>query len=44
MGIPKGALPIAELMAREVLSLPLYGGMTKEEQAYVVDALNSYPG
>ena len=44
LGIPKGALPIAELMAREVLSLPLYGGMTKEEQAYVVDALNSYPG
>ena len=38
----KGEFPIAEAYADEVLSLPMYTGMTREEQAYVIDKLNSY--
>lgn len=44
LGFHKGDFPIAERMAEEVLSLPLYGGMTEEEQGYVVDALNGFGG
>lgn len=44
LNIPKGALPVAERMADEVLSLPLYGGMTNSEQQYVIDALNGFHG
>jgi dTDP-4-amino-4,6-dideoxygalactose transaminase len=34
-----GSFPVTERAAREVLSLPLYPGMTEEQQARVVDAL-----
>lgn len=40
--IPKGSLPITEKYANTVLSIPLYNGMTKEEQDYVIEALNIY--
>ena len=42
MGYKKGDFPIIEQFADEVLSLPFYTGMTKEEQDYVIDALNAY--
>ena len=42
LGIKKGALPITEEYAETVLSIPLYNGMTSEEQSYVIEALNSY--
>lgn len=35
-------LPITEQYAKEVLSIPLYNGMTEEEQNYVIDAINSF--
>lgn len=38
----KGALPITEQYANEVLSLPLYNGMTKEEQTKVIEVINSF--
>lgn len=38
--LPK--LPLAEKIAAQELSLPLYIGMTGEELRYVVDALNAY--
>ncbi len=41
-GIPKGAFPIAEQYANEVLSLPIYTGMTEDEQQYVIDKLNAF--
>lgn len=41
-GYQKGAFPIAEQYADEVLSLPLYTGMTKEEQDYVIEKLNAF--
>ena len=42
LGMGKGSLPITEQYADEVLSLPMYNGMTMEEQAYVIDAINGY--
>lgn len=42
LGITKGSLPITEKYAEEVLSLPLYDGMTTEELEYVIDILNQF--
>lgn len=42
LGHVKGDFPIAERYAEEVLSLPMYNGMTTEEQQYVIDAINSW--
>ena len=42
LGHKKGFLPITEHLAQTVLSIPIYNGMTKEEQEYVIDALNSF--
>lgn len=39
-----GSLPITEKYADEVLSIPLYNGMTDEEQSYVIDAINAFEG
>ena len=42
LGVLKGSLPITEEYADTVLSIPLYNGMTEEEQTVVIDALNSW--
>ena len=42
LGIREGALPVTECLAREVLSLPLYNGMTREEQDAVIEKLNMF--
>jgi len=42
LGYKKGSFPIAENYAETVLSLPLYIGMTEEEQRYVIEAVNGY--
>lgn len=42
LGYKRGSLPITEGLANEILSLPLYYGMTEEEQEYVIEALNNY--
>lgn len=42
LGYRKGDFPIAEQFADEVLSLPMYYGMTDEEIDYVVEALNEF--
>ena len=42
MGYVKGAFPITEQYAEAVLSLPLYTGMTFDEQDYVIEALNRF--
>lgn len=44
LGIGEGSLPRTESLANRVLSLPIYNGMTKEELAYVAEALNSFRG
>ena len=40
--IPEGALPLAETISKEELSIPMYYGMTDEEVSYVIDALNNF--
>lgn len=40
--IGEGSLPITEQYANEVLSLPIYNGMTEEEQEYVISKLNAW--
>lgn len=42
LGLKEGTLPITENYAKTVLSIPLYNGMTTEEQDYVIDALNEF--
>lgn len=42
LGYQKGAFPITEKYADEVLSLPLYTGITRGEQDYVIVALNAF--
>lgn len=42
LGHQKGDFPIAETYAKEVLSLPIYTGMTFAEQDYVIEQLNAW--
>lgn len=42
LGYRKGDFPMTERLADEVLSIPMYNGMTKEEQTYVIDAINKF--
>lgn len=42
LNVPVGSLPVTERYAAQVLSLPLYNGMTQEEQKDVVDAINGF--
>lgn len=42
LGYRKGAFQLAEKYADEVLSLPMYSGMTLEEQEYVIEAINGF--
>ena len=44
LGIPRGALPVAEEISRTELSIPMYYGLTDEEVRYVIDAINSFQG
>lgn len=42
LGYSKGDLPVTEKMASEVLSIPMYNGMTEEEVDYVIKTINEY--
>lgn len=42
LGLKEGSLPVTEQYAEEVLSLPLYNGMTEEEQTYVIEKINMF--
>lgn len=42
LGFGKGDFPITERFANEVLSIPMYNGMTEDEQTYVIDAINGF--
>ena len=44
LGIPKGALPLAELISATELSLPMFYGMTDEQVQMVIDAVNDFEG
>lgn len=42
LNIARGSLPVTEKFADEVLSLPIYNGMKKEEIDYVIDCINQF--
>lgn len=42
LNIEEGSLPITEKYAKTVLSIPLYNGMTQEEQDYVIKTINAF--
>lgn len=42
LGKQAGDYPITERFADQVLSIPMYNGMTEEEQTYVIEALNAF--
>ena len=42
LGLGEGTLPVTEKYAKTVLSIPLYNGMTKEEQDRVIEAINAF--
>lgn len=44
LGYKAGDFPIAEKFATEVLSLPMYNGMTEEEQEYIIQTINNWKG
>ena len=44
LGFREGDFPITEHYARTVLSIPMYSGMTQEEQTQVIEALNHFQG
>lgn len=44
LGKKPGDYPVAERYAGEVLSLPMYNGMTEQEQTYVIEAINAFEG
>ncbi|MCR5108681.1 MAG: DegT/DnrJ/EryC1/StrS family aminotransferase [Lachnospiraceae bacterium] len=44
LGKEKGSLPITEGYADEVLSIPMYNGLLREEQERVTEVLNEYKG
>ena len=39
-----GDLPVTEKLAAEVLSIPMYSGMTEAEQDWVIEVINGYKG
>lgn len=42
LGYKPGFLPVTERLANTVLSIPMYNGMTDEEQSYVIEMINSF--
>ncbi|MEX1307712.1 MAG: DegT/DnrJ/EryC1/StrS family aminotransferase [Eubacteriales bacterium] len=42
LGYQEDSFPVAEKLANTVLSLPLYNGLTKEEQDYVIEVINAF--
>lgn len=42
LGMKEGDLPITEHLAKTVLSIPIYNGMTQQEQTAVIEAINAF--
>lgn len=42
LGHREGFLPITEHLAKTVLSIPMYNGMTEDEQSYVIESINNF--
>ena len=44
LGKNEGCLPITENIAKHIISLPLFEGLTKEEIDFVIDTINGFEG
>lgn len=44
LGMPEGSFPIAEMIAAEELSIPMYYGISDEQISFVIDRLNAWEG
>ena len=42
LGYRAGSFPAAEAAAREVLALPIYGELSESQQAWVVEAIQTF--
>lgn len=42
LGLPKGAFPVTETLADEILSLPMYAELTPQQIESVIDAVSSF--
>lgn len=42
LGLPPGSFPVAEAVARETLSLPIFPGITEEQLEVVVEAVSEF--
>ena len=42
LGYKKGDFPLSEKYAKEILSLPIFPGMTSQEVNYVTDSIKSF--
>ena len=42
LGYKRGSYPITEHLANTVLSIPIYNGITVDEQSYVINKLNEF--
>lgn len=42
LGYKRGDFPVAEMAADQELSLPMYFGMTDEQQSYIIEKLNRF--
>ena len=42
LGYREGSCPAAESAAREVLALPIYGELSESQQAWVVEAIQTF--
>ncbi len=42
LGMGRGSLPITERYADSVVSIPIYTGMSKQEQEYVIESINAF--
>ena len=42
LGYKKGAFPIAEKLSETLLSIPLYPGLIKSDQDYIIEAISQF--
>ena len=42
LGLGEGSFPLSEKYSKEILSLPMYAGMTEKDQKYIVKVLNEW--
>jgi len=42
LGFNQGSFPVSETLSKEILSIPIYPELTKEQRAYIVDNITHF--